>query len=307
MTLPKFERLEDVNVREAFSHEALNFTPWLAENLDRLGDAVGFDLELVQKEAAVEGFSADIHARCPQDGTVVLIENQLACSDHSHLGQIMTYAAGLEAERIIWVATDFRDEHLAAIGWLNDHTPPEIEFYAVRLRVVRIGASPLAPYFEVVEQPNTWERETQESARVARSGGPLAENREAFWTEYARIFPDSERDQGGGKGSNRWRRVLGGRAVISYYLAKGRVGLFVRNDRASTSNEVDSLLKPHAETLRRTLGVEIGPWPNEGTFLGASIEGDYADEKAIKRLANWLHERVDAYEAAMNTIIGERP
>lgn len=306
MTHPNLARLTDVNVREAFSHEALDFTPWLAENLDRLGEAVGFELELVQREAAVEGYSADIHARCPKDGTVVLIENQLACSDHSHLGQILTYAAGLEAERIIWVATTFRDEHLAAIGWLNDHTPPHVEFYAVRLRVVQIGNSPLAPYFEVIEQPNTWERETQESARVARAGGPIAENRLRFWSEYAAMFPDSERDSGGGKGSNRWRRVLDGRAVISYYLAKDRVGLFVRSSRDSVSEDVRKVLNPHAETLKGILGVEVGPWPNEGTFLAASIEGDYTDAKSIKRLASWLHEHVDAYEAALNNAVEEK-
>ncbi|MBY0421105.1 MAG: hypothetical protein K2Q06_02295, partial [Parvularculaceae bacterium] len=137
-----FERLLDVDIRKAFTHEATVFTPWLADNLDRLAEALGFNLELVTREAAVEGFSADILARCPEDDAMVLIENQLGGSDHGHLGQIMTYLAGLEARSVVWIATDFRDEHLSAIRWLNTHTAEQFTFYAVRLRVVRIGESP---------------------------------------------------------------------------------------------------------------------------------------------------------------------
>ena len=116
------------------------------------------------------------------------------------------------------------------------------------------------------------------------------------------MYPDSDRDAGGGKGSNCWRRVMNGRAAISYYISKDRVGLFVRSTRESTAEEVDKLLSPHAESLKKKLGVEVGPWPNEGTFLAASLEGVYTDEKSIKRLAKWLHERVDAYESALNRV-----
>ncbi|WP_127600241.1 hypothetical protein [Nitratireductor alexandrii] len=99
-----FGRLTDLLPREAWRHEALSFTPWLAANIDQLAEVVGIPLEITGTEIAVEAFAADILARNPSDGTVVLIENQLEQTDHTHLGQIMTYLAGLEAHTVIWVA-----------------------------------------------------------------------------------------------------------------------------------------------------------------------------------------------------------
>lgn len=90
-------------------------------------------------------------------GTIV-IENQLEQSDHTHLGQILTYLAGLKAKTVIWIAPEFRTPHLSAIRWLNERTIEGFSFFAIRVRVVRIGDSPVAPIFEVVEQPNDWDR-----------------------------------------------------------------------------------------------------------------------------------------------------
>ena len=105
---PSISELLEVNVREAWAHEAHNFTPWLAENISGLEKAIGLPLELEGQEVSVESFSADILARNPMDDTRVLIENQLEGSDHTHLGQIMTYLAGLEAKTVVWIATSFR-------------------------------------------------------------------------------------------------------------------------------------------------------------------------------------------------------
>ena len=91
----KLGTLKNVNLREAWSHEAQDFTPWLADNLDRLSAAIGIPLELEGQEVSVDSFSADILARNPQNDSRVLIENQLEQTDHTHLGQILTYLAGL--------------------------------------------------------------------------------------------------------------------------------------------------------------------------------------------------------------------
>ena len=100
----------------------------------------------------MEGYSADILATYPADGSRVIIENQLESTDHTHLGQIMTYLAGLEAKTVVWIARDFRGPHLSAIRWLNTHTTDEFAFFAIKLRVVQIGdnSSIVAPLFEVV-------------------------------------------------------------------------------------------------------------------------------------------------------------
>ena len=188
----EFGRLEDLSLRDAWSHEAQDFTPWLAGNIKHIAEAVGIPLELTDQEVRVDAFAADILASNPQDGSVVLIENQLEQTDHTHLGQIMTYLAGLEAQTVIWIASAFREPHLSAIRWLNEHTEDGFSFFAVRLRVVKIGDSLFAPIFEVVEKPNDWNRQLEGQARAVSSGTSLlGDSRLAYWKTYKERKPDS--------------------------------------------------------------------------------------------------------------------
>lgn len=160
MTNPMISRLTKVSLREAWPHEAADFTPWLAkpENLELLGDAIGMKLELEAEEKSVGPFRADIVCRDLVRGAFVLIENQLECTDHSHLGQLLTYAAGLEVTTIVWIAKSFTDEHRAAIDWLNNKTPSDISLFGLEIEVWRIGDSAMAPKFNIVCQPNDWSR-----------------------------------------------------------------------------------------------------------------------------------------------------
>ncbi len=118
----EFADLNEINLRTAWPDEAHDFTPWLSQNLNRLSQAIGIPMELEDTEVAVQEFSADILARNPTDNTLILIENQLEPTDHTHLGQILTYLAGLNAQTIIWIARNFREPHLSAVRWLNTHT-----------------------------------------------------------------------------------------------------------------------------------------------------------------------------------------
>ncbi len=192
----EFGELKDVPLREAWPHEANNFTPWLAENLHRLSHAIGVDLELEGTEVSVEGFSADILARIPSDGSVVVIENQLENTDHTHLGQVLTYLAGLEAQTVIWIARRFHPAHLSAIRWLNEHTTDPFAFFAVKVRAVRIGdtPAPVAPLFEVLERPNDWDRQVKEAveARVGSRRPDLRPLRRDFWNFYAERYPGDD-------------------------------------------------------------------------------------------------------------------
>ena len=156
MTIPELGNLEEVDLRQAWPHEARSFTPWLSENLEILSSVIGIPLELEGQEVAVEQFSADILARNPRDDSRVLIENQLEQSNHEHMGQIMTYLAGLDVNTVIWIAAGFKEPHLSAIRWLNEHTIEPFAFFAIKLKIVRIADSPMAPVFEVVVKPNTW-------------------------------------------------------------------------------------------------------------------------------------------------------
>lgn len=160
-------RLTKVSLREAWPHEAADFTPWLAkpENLELLGEAIGMKLELEAEEKPVGPFRADILCRDPVRGAFVLIENQLECTDHTHLGQLLTYAAGLEVTTIVWIAKSFTDEHRAAIDWLNNKTPSDISLFGLEIEVWRIGDSAMAPKFNIVCQPNDWSRSVTASVR----------------------------------------------------------------------------------------------------------------------------------------------
>ena len=146
--------LKTVEIRNLWKSEPGDFTPWLAENIERLSKILGKDLEVIKIEYAVGDFSADIVANDLSTSRTVVIENQFGTSDHKHLGQILLYCAGIKASCMVWIAETFKDEHRQAIEWLNSNTVNEIEFYAIELEVIQIDDSKPVPLFKIVESPN---------------------------------------------------------------------------------------------------------------------------------------------------------
>lgn len=161
----KLGKLKKVELREAWKHEAANFTQWLAqeENLELLGDEIGFTIKLLQTEAAVGSFNVDILAEEQNTGRKIIIENQLENTDHDHLGKIITYASGYDAQIIVWVVKDVRDEHRQAVDWLNLHTDENTEFYIVQIELWQIENSPFAPKFGIISKPNDWTKAVRSS------------------------------------------------------------------------------------------------------------------------------------------------
>lgn len=165
-------RLEIVPLREAWPDEARNFTPWLADdtNLSLLAETLGLHLELEAVEKPVGPFSADILAKEAGTDRWVLIENQIEPTDHKHLGQLLTYAAGLDARTIVWVAQVFREEHRAAVDFLNRATNEDYSFFAVQIELYKIGNSDLAPSFAVAAKPNNWSKNAQAARQSTEEG-----------------------------------------------------------------------------------------------------------------------------------------
>ena len=159
-------RLTRVDLREIWETEAVDFTPWLAQedNLVILGETLGISLELEAQEKDVGRFRADILCKNKSNGSWVLIENQLDRTDHSHLGQLLTYASGLEAVTIVWIAYPFTDEHRSTLDWLNKITDEKFRFFGLEVELWRIGDSPAAPKFNVVSKPNDWSRSVAQAA-----------------------------------------------------------------------------------------------------------------------------------------------
>lgn len=160
-------RLEKVDLREIWTSEASDFTPWLArpENLAVLADTIQMELELEAQERTVGPFRADILCKDVGTDNWVLIENQLERTDHEHLGQLLTYAAGLQAVTIVWVAARFTEEHRATLDWLNEITDSRFRFFGLEVELWRIGGSPAAPRFNVISKPNDWTKSVSRATR----------------------------------------------------------------------------------------------------------------------------------------------
>lgn len=153
-------RLEPVPLRRIWPNEAADFTPWLASNLDVLGQAVGLALELRHREYPVGRYALDLLLQ-DAEGRVVIVENQLEQTDHGHLGQLLTYCAGTGAELVIWIAQSMTPEHVGALEWLNENTITGVGFFGIEVEALRIADSPPAPSFKVIVRPNDWAKDTR--------------------------------------------------------------------------------------------------------------------------------------------------
>lgn len=182
MNLGILEEIKDL--RTVWPHEALDFTPWLSkdDNINLLADAVGLDITVDETESSVGDFHVDIFASETGTDRKIIIENQLEDTNHDHLGKLITYASGKSADVIIWVVKHAREEHKAAIEWLNNHTDDRIGFFLCEIKLYRIGNSEPAVKFEVIEKPNDWAKEVKKN--------DMANQREQLRYEYWNAFND---------------------------------------------------------------------------------------------------------------------
>lgn len=180
--MKKLGKLTKVELRDYWINEASDFTPWLAmeENIQLLSDEIGIDLDVYGQEERVGPYRADILCKETTTDKFVLIENQLERTDHNHLGQLMTYAAGLDAVTIIWIAQRFTEEHRATLDWLNRISDEDINFFGIEIELYRIGESPAAPMFSIVSKPNDWSKAIKKTASAAKIT-PTKELQREYW------------------------------------------------------------------------------------------------------------------------------
>jgi hypothetical protein len=178
-------RLEQVDIREVWAHEARDFSSWLAkqENLSVLGDQLGIDIEPLGTEVDVGRFRIDILAKEPNTDERIIIENQLEPTNHDHLGKVITYAAGLDAHYLIWIVKDVLPEHLKAVEWLNDHLDESVRCFLIKIEVWKIGESKPAPRFDVISVKNDWAATVKRSV-ASTEVSELKLRQQAFWQRF---------------------------------------------------------------------------------------------------------------------------
>lgn len=187
----KFGKLREVDVRELWKHEQYDFSNWLAEdeNIEMINEIIGLTLVNIQKEVYVGSYRCDLVAEDETTGTNVIIENQLECSNHDHLGKIITYASGLNATVIVWIVKEAREEHRSAIEWLNNNTNKDIGFFLIELHAYKIGDSYPAPKFETIEIPNGFIKNSKTSHEQGELNKSQAQ-RLIFWNEFNNVVAE---------------------------------------------------------------------------------------------------------------------
>lgn len=276
--MPDFGALQKLDLRSVWPHEAGDFTPWLAEHLEALGAALGLDLELVTREADVGDFSLDILARDLSTGRNVIIENQLAPTDHDHLGKLLTYASAYDAFAVVWVAQEIRDEHRQALEWLNQRTGANTGFFGVIIEVIRIDSSKPAYTFKPVVFPNEWQKESAGEAR------PPSSRQEAY-RHFFQALIDELRDRHHftaarlGQAQN-WYSFASGRSGISYSANFPKGGQTARVELYIDLGDVDATKALFDHLLARRSEVE--------SAFGEPLEWERLDARRACRIASYF-------------------
>ena len=285
----QFGTLEKVDPRDYWKNEARDFTPWLAEeqNIERLSETVGMELEVQGREEKVGSFSADILCKDTITDHYVVIENQLEKTDHTHLGQLITYCSGLNACCFIWIARSFTEEHRAAIDWLNGITDDKFNFFGIEIELYRIGDSQPAPKFTIVSKPNGWSK----NVRTQVNNGPLSDTRTLqleYWTafkEYIDQQPESPlRSQK--PAPQHWTDFAIGSSLFSLSTTVNSrdkqimVWLYIKGDKAKEN--FDKLRDQFAEASRLAIDQFIS-WNRldnkKNSVVTTSMHADFTDRE----------------------------
>ncbi len=307
MTASPLSRLERVALRTVWTTEAQDFTPWLAQskNLAVLSETLGMELATEGTEQGVGPFRADILCRDTQDDSLVLIENQLERTDHNHLGQLLTYAAGLQTVTIIWVSATFTDEHRAALDWLNEITDDRFRFFGLEIELWRIDKSDPAPKFNIVSRPNNWSKTTQQIINKEISSGGLQHQR--FWTRLrehldetaSRIkltrMPRPQHYANFGIGKSGFRL-----AAVRYSQEKHiSVQLQLRSSDAKAHFGPLQQMRPEIENeIGRTLTWLEQPDSNLYSRVSLNYDCDPTDEENWSEQISWIADTLQKFDLA---------
>ena len=293
-------KLQKIDLRDVWGIEP-DFTNWLAqkENLDLLGEEIGVDIKIIKTEANVGNFKVDILAEEESSGRKIIIENQLEDTNHDHLGKIITYASGYDAEIIIWVVRDVREEHQRAVEWLNEHTDEKTGYFLIKVELWQIEGSKPAPKFDVLVSPNEWAK----AIKASPAGGELSDTKLQqldFWTKFkgfvtaedTRIRLQTPRPQ-------HWYNVSMGSSEAHVALTiNSRENLLGCEIYISRNKELFNFLQERKEEIEKEIG-EQTEWVNAAVASRIKIKKEISDLFSQSEAENyfaWLYEKTVLFQ-----------
>ena len=310
-------RIEHIDAREVWPHEAHDLTPWLLDNAEILGEVLKLDIELNDAEHPVGSFSLDLIGRDLTNDCVLIVENQLEQTDHGHLGQLLTYAAGTDAGTVVWISPSFRDEHREALDLLNDLGADRVRFFGVELGVIKIGDSAPAPHLQVRAEPNDWHAQVSAAARGSSQASGIGVLYKGFWDRYlARIatehpnWTNSKTPQ-----PQNWFNLPSPFKSLSTYghsFAKGgrlRNELYIdsQSDTAAAA-ALFSALVAHRPAIEAVYGakLDIEELPNRrASRIVEYGKGEVKDIERHDEFIDWFFDRGERLRKAIDSVADE--
>ena len=305
-------RLERVSLREVWQHEAYDFTTWLRDNVEVLNDELDITIANLESEQAAGRFSVDLVGE-DEAGNAVVIENQLEKSDHDHLGKLITYLTAFEAKTAIWIVSNPRPEHIAAIAWLNQSTPAS--FYMFKVEAVRIGDSMPAPMLTKIVGPSEESREVGDTKKEIAERHQL---RYRFWSVhldrarersplFANISPNNQS----------WINTGSGRSGVAYtYIINeraARIELYIDTGNADMNLAIYDYLHARHDEIELTFGGPLDWQRLEGkkacriAFHISTSQGYRSPEDDWPGIQDQLIEAMDRFEHALRPHMHQLP
>lgn len=290
----QFGEIRQINVREIWENEATKFTPWLEKNIEKLGEALGMELEVEQREADVGDFSLDLLVKDLGTNRVVIIENQFNSTDHNHLGKLLTYAAGFDAGVVIWISETIRDEHRQALEWLNQKTDSETDFFGVVIEVFKIDDSKPAFKFNPVVLPNEWQK-----GRKGNSIRKVSEKSERYQVFFQSLI-DALREK------HKFTNARLGQPQSWYSFSSGLSGVvfsacFAQGGRTRVEVYIDVHDKEENKRIFDSLFQER---EKIETTFGENLEWERLENKRAVRIALYRDGSIESDNNALNSIEG---
>lgn len=292
--------VSEEDVRLLWQNEQQDFTPWLRKKIHKLADALGIEIVEARNEVGTGDFQVDILAEEKDTERVVVIENQLTSSNHQHLGQLLTYAAGFEGAIVVWIVSELRPEHERALSWLNSISSEDVAFFGVKIEALRIGNGKPGFRFNVIVQPDEWEPKRKTAS----------ERMEKYRRFYEKLlFLLRERGHTAAeKGNPDTYQTIGGAGISSAFYefrftqeGKFRVALYINTpDQQSKEDIFDSLYSKKADIESR-FGEEL-EWERRDEqkhSIIAIYRNGSIDDEDLDSIRTWAVEKLEHLKNAL--------